>query len=171
MVEVMDVTLRDGEQMNDVSYTPDEKLSTAQVVLAEVQIDRDRDSQRTSERRRARGGKGDLAVESLTRVRRASENLRLHDDEASAPCIDDLGGTVMNVLAKGFLKHLNTRLRKTTEQHLQDIDETVCQAERFSVAINLLVEDWSNDTTNSGTYVPEFINGLATANTLAAATR
>ncbi|MCY4372123.1 MAG: hypothetical protein OXC31_00035, partial [Spirochaetaceae bacterium] len=40
MIEVMDTTLRDGEQMRDVSYTPDEKLSIAQFVLDEVGVDR-----------------------------------------------------------------------------------------------------------------------------------
>ena len=30
-IEILDTTLRDGEQMQDVSYTPDEKLAIAQV--------------------------------------------------------------------------------------------------------------------------------------------
>ena len=39
-VEVMDTTLRDGEQMQDGSYTPEEKLTLAQLLLEEVRVDR-----------------------------------------------------------------------------------------------------------------------------------
>jgi len=39
-IEVMDTTLRDGEQMQDGSYTPEEKLTLAQLLLEEVRVDR-----------------------------------------------------------------------------------------------------------------------------------
>ena len=39
-IEIMDTTLRDGEQTPSVAYTPDEKLSLARMLLEEVGVDR-----------------------------------------------------------------------------------------------------------------------------------
>jgi D-citramalate synthase len=39
-VQIMDTTLRDGEQTPDVSYTPAEKLQIARLLLSEVKVDR-----------------------------------------------------------------------------------------------------------------------------------
>ena len=39
-IEIMDTTLRDGEQMRDASFTPDEKLTIARLLIEEVNIDR-----------------------------------------------------------------------------------------------------------------------------------
>ena len=37
-IEIMDTTLRDGEQTPDVAYTPAEKLQLARFLLAEVKV-------------------------------------------------------------------------------------------------------------------------------------
>ena len=39
LIEIVDTTLRDGEQMQDVSYTPGEKLAIVKVLLDEVRVD------------------------------------------------------------------------------------------------------------------------------------
>ena len=39
-IEIMDTTLRDGEQMQNISYSPDEKLTISQILLTEVKVDR-----------------------------------------------------------------------------------------------------------------------------------
>ena len=39
-IEIMDSTLRDGEQMQDGSYTSDEKLSIAKLLIEEVRVNR-----------------------------------------------------------------------------------------------------------------------------------
>src|SRR5437899_10383832 len=39
-VQIMDTTLRDGEQTPDVAYTPAEKLQLARILLSEVKVDR-----------------------------------------------------------------------------------------------------------------------------------
>jgi len=39
-IEVMDTTLRDGEQTPEIAYTPEEKLQLAKLLISEVQVDR-----------------------------------------------------------------------------------------------------------------------------------
>ena len=39
-LEIMDTTLRDGEQMKDVSYSTQEKLALAKLLLEELSVDR-----------------------------------------------------------------------------------------------------------------------------------
>jgi len=161
MIEVMDTTLRDGEQMRDVSYTPDEKLSVAQFVLDEVGVDRiEIASAQVSAGERA-GAETVLRWANAHGVAERVEILGYTDGEASARWIADLGGKVMNVLAKGSLRHLTTQLRKTPEQHRQDIDDTVRKARRLGVACNLYLEDWSNGMLDSRDYVLELVGGLA----------
>ena len=161
MIEVMDTTLRDGEQMRDVSYTPDEKLSIAQFVLEEVGVDRiEIASAQVSAGERA-GAQTVLRWAAARGVADRVEILGYTDGDASARWIADLGGRVMNVLAKGSLKHLTRQLRKTPEQHLRDIDDTVRTAQRRGVVCNLYLEDWSNGMVDSRDYVLQLLDGLA----------
>lgn len=163
MIEVMDTTLRDGEQMRDVSYTPDEKLSIAQFVLEEVGVDRiEIASAQVSAGERA-GAETVLRWAAARGVADRVEILGYTDGDASARWIADRGGRVMNVLAKGSLKHLTRQLRKTPEQHLQDIDDTVRTAQRQGVACNLYLEDWSNGMIDSRDYVLRLLDEIGRA--------
>ena len=160
MVEVMDTTLRDGEQMRDVSYTPDEKLSIAQLVLDEVGVDRIEIASAQVSAGEREGAQAVLAWAESHGLAERVEILGFTDGAASARWIADLGGRVMNILAKGSYKHLTTQLGKTPQEHLRDIDDAVRQADRLGVVCNLYLEDWSNGMIDSRDYVLELIDGL-----------
>ena len=159
-VEVMDTTLRDGEQMQDGSYTPEEKLTLAQLLLEEVRVDR-------IEIASARVSPGEQ--KAVAEVMRWAERhghggkvevLGFVDRSLSADWILESGAKVMNVLAKGSLLHLEKQLRKSPEQHFEDIRGTVDYAHDKGIICNVYLEDWSNGMLNSRDYVYRMIENL-----------
>jgi (R)-citramalate synthase len=159
-VEIMDTTLRDGEQTSGVSFTDSEKLTIAQLLLEELKIDRiEVASARVSEGE-FKGAKKilDWAAQNgfLDRV----EILGFVDKTISVDWIKDSGGKVLNLLCKGSRKHCEGQLKKTVEQHLTDIAETVDYAHNQGLIINVYLEDWSNGMRTSPDYVDTMIEGL-----------
>ncbi|MBN2395265.1 MAG: 2-isopropylmalate synthase, partial [Candidatus Atribacteria bacterium] len=160
VLEVMDTTLRDGEQMKNVSYSPEEKLTLAKILLDEIKVDRiEVTSAKVSEGEKE-------AVQKI--IQWANQNqysdkveiLGFVDIHESVDWINQLGGRVINILAKGSLKHLTTQLRKTKEQHIQEIKETVAYAHSLGMDCNVWLEDWSNGMIHSPDYVYYFIDNL-----------
>lgn len=166
MLEVMDTTLRDGEQMSGVSYMPDEKLSIAKVLLEEAHVDRIEIASTKVSDGENLGARLVVEWAESRGIVEKVEILGFTDGAESAGWVADLGGKVMNVLAKGSLKHLTNQLSKTPEQHLEDISETVIQADRIGVGCNIYLEDWSNGMINSPDYVFTLIDGLVDTSAL-----
>jgi D-citramalate synthase len=159
-VEVMDTTLRDGEQMQDGSYTVQEKLTLAQLLLDEVRVDR-------IEIASARVSQGELnaVVEVMKWARRHGHGDRVEvlgfvDRTHSVDWILDSGARVMNLLAKGSLLHLEKQLRRTPLEHIEDIRRTVDYAHEKGIDCNIYFEDWSNGMLNSRDYVYQLLDGL-----------
>ena len=59
----------------------------------------------------------------------------------------------MNLLCKGSFKHVTEQLRKTPQQHLDDITAVVNEATRRKIDVNVYLEDWSNGIQHSADYV------------------
>ena len=163
-VEIMDTTLRDGEQTQGVSYTPLEKLHIAKLLLRDLKVDR-------IEIASARVSSGEF--EALSKITEWARHNNLHrkvevlgfvDGDISINWINDAGGKVDNLLCKGSLRHLEKQLRKTPEQHVNDIKGIIRKAETLEMDINIYLEDWSNGMINSQDYVFFMLDSLKDEN-------
>ena len=159
-VEILDSTLRDGEQTNGVSFLPHEKLMMARMLLRDVNVDRlEVGSARVSD------GEKD-AVTMICRYARQIDRLdRVEvlgfvDDHQSIDWIADCGCQTMNLLAKGSLKHCTQQLGKTPEEHISDIRHSVNYARERGISVNLYLEDWSNGMKDSLEYVYQLMDAL-----------
>ncbi len=159
-VEIMDTTLRDGEQTNGVSFVPHEKLSIARMLLRDVNVDR-------IEVASARVSEGEKeAVTAICRWARQSgrlecvEVLGFVDGTTSVDWIADCGCQTMNLLCKGSLKHLTFQLKKTLAEHVGDIKKNVAYAASRGISVNIYLEDWSNGMKDSPQYVHDMVEAL-----------
>lgn len=160
-VEIMDCTLRDGEQTNGVSFVPHEKLSVARMLLLHLNVDRiEVASARVSD------GEKD-AVKAICRWARQAgmlervEVLGFVDGHQSIDWINDCGCRTLNLLSKGSERHLTFQLKKTLAEHVSDIRQSVDYAQSLGISVNLYLEDWSNGMKNSPQYVHDLVEALA----------
>ena len=160
-VEIMDSTLRDGEQTNGVSFLPHEKLVMARKLLHDVNVDRiEVASARVSEGEKEAVTKICRAAEQVGRLERV-EVLGFVDGGKSVDWISECGGRVINLLAKGSLKHCTHQLHKSPEEHIADIRQEVAYAHEKGMKVNLYLEDWSNGMKDSPDYVYQIMDALS----------
>ena len=161
-IEIMDTTLRDGEQTSGVSFTASEKLTIAQLLLTEVKVDR-------IEIASARVSEGEFqAVKKITEWAAANnfldriEVLTFVDGKTSINWMLEAGAKVMNLLTKGSLNHLTHQLKKTPEQHFAEVAAVIELAVMNDIQVNVYLEDWSNGMRNSKEYVLQYLDFLQT---------
>ncbi|MDR1499674.1 MAG: 2-isopropylmalate synthase [Tannerellaceae bacterium] len=160
MIEIMDTTLRDGEQTSGVAFAAHEKLGIAQILIGELGVDR-------IEIASARVSDGEF--ESVKRVAAWAgrtgnlgklEVLGFIDGEASLRWIEEAGCRMVNLLCKGSYRHVTEQLRKTPAQHIEDIRAAVILAGEMKIGVNLYLEDWSNGIKQSPEYVFRLVGEL-----------
>ncbi len=160
-VSIMDTTLRDGEQTCGVSFTFDEKLSMAKLLLEDLKVDR-------LEIASARVSEGELtAVKKIARWAEEHnylekiEVLGLVDGKTSVDWIVGAGCKVINLLTKGSHKHVTQQLQKSPDEHIADIIEVIDYAVSKNIRVNVYLEDWSNGMRNSPEYLYSMIDKLS----------
>ena len=159
-VEILDSTLRDGEQTNGVSFLPHEKLMIARMLLRDLNVDRiEVGSARVSEGEKEAVSMICRYARTIGRLERV-EVLGFVDGRRSVDWIKDGGCTVMNLLAKGSLKHCRQQLGKTPDEHISDIRRVVAYARSHGISVNLYLEDWSNGMKDSPEYVYQLMDAL-----------
>ncbi len=159
-VEIMDSTLRDGEQTSGVSFLPHEKMMIARMLLTDVNVDRiEVASAGVSEGEKDAVSMICKYAESVGKLDRV-EVLGFVDGNRSVDWIRSCGGRVINLLAKGSLKHCTQQLHKTQEEHIKDIRQVVEYATNAGLNVNLYLEDWSSGMRDSIDYVFQLIDGL-----------
>ena len=161
-IEIMDTTLRDGEQTSGISFSPSEKLALSKLLLNELKVDR-------IEVASARVSKGELdAVKQINDWSKENgyqdkiEILTFIDNGISLEWLVSSGAKVQNLLAKGSLNHLKHQLKSSPEEHFKNIEKNLIDAKKNSIVTNVYLEDWSNGMRNSFEYVFDFLDFLAT---------
>ena len=155
-VEILDTTLRDGEQTSGVAFSSSEKLAIARKLIEEVLVDRiEIASARVSE------GEFKCVQQVCTWARETGhlsqvEVLGFCDNGLSIDWIRRAGGQVLNLLTKGSEKHCRGQLGKTPEEHWENIEENVRMACEAGLEVNIYLEDWSNGMLHS----PEYVTGM-----------
>ena len=159
-VEIMDSTLRDGEQTSGVSFLPHEKLMMARMLLNDLNVDRiEVASARVSDGEREAVSmicRYAARIDKLERV----EVLGFIDGGKSIDWAAECGSKTVNLLAKGSLKHCTQQLQKTPEEHIEDIHREVRYAHSKGITVNLYLEDWSNGMKDSPSYVYTLMDAL-----------
>jgi D-citramalate synthase len=162
-IQILDTSLRDGEQTHGVSFSPDEKTNIAKALLGLVRVDR-------IEVASARVSSGELEAVSKIVGWAGEEGLvdRIEvlgfvDRGRSVDWICQAGGRVINLLAKGSERHCRQQLSKTLERHLEDVRETIDIALDKGLAVNLYLEDWSNGYRDNAAYVYALVERIAEA--------
>lgn len=160
-IEIMDTTLRDGEQTSGVSFSASEKLTIAQLLLAELKVDR-------IEIASARVSEGEFqAVKKITEWANTHgyidkvEVLTFVDGDTSIQWMLQAGAKVMNLLTKGSLNHLTHQLKKTPAQHFAEVAAVIALANKNGIACNVYLEDWSNGMRHSKDYVFAYLDFLS----------
>jgi len=162
-VEIMDTTLRDGEQTTGVSFSEAEKLAIARLLLEELKVNR-------IEVASARVSEGEFrSVKRITNWAAKNgclgkvEILGFVDGSTSLDWIESAGGKVLNLLTKGSLRHVTSQLRKTPEEHWKDIELVINEANKRGIEVNVYLEDWSNGMLSSPDYVFFMVDHLSKA--------
>lgn len=157
-IEIMDTTLRDGEQTSGVSFSATEKLTIAKLLLTDLNVDR-------IEIASARVSEGEFqAVKKITDWAKENgyidrvEVLTFVDGDVSVNWMLEAGAKVMNLLTKGSLNHLTHQLKKTEAQHFAEIAAVLKLAKEKGLKSNVYLEDWSNGMRHSKEYVIHYLD-------------
>ncbi len=159
-IEIMDTTLRDGEQTEGVSFTSFEKLQLSRFFLEQLCVDRiEIASARVSM------GEHKTVTEIFEWANQRGYSSRIEvlgfvDGKRSVDWIKSAGGRNLNLLTKGSKHHCEVQLNKTLSEHLKDIQGTLQYAFDENLKVNTYLEDWSNGFLHSPLYVEELIKEL-----------
>lgn len=160
-IEIMDTTLRDGEQTSGVSFSISEKLTITQLLLEELRVDRvEIASARVSEGEFA-SVKAIMDWANFHGYTNRIEVLSFVDQGVSVEWMASAGVKVQNLLTKGSLNHLIHQLKKTPEQHFSEIEAIILLAQNHGISSNVYLEDWSNGMRNSPEYVYQYLDFLS----------
>jgi D-citramalate synthase len=160
MIEILDVTLRDGEQTQGVVFTSEEKLNITKFLLLNLKVNRvEIASARVSDGEK-NSVKNIIEWASKENLENRIEILGFVDKNKTVDWMKESGAKVLNLLTKGSLNHLTNQLKKTPTEHIHDISETIHYSIQNQIKVNIYLEDFSNGYLHSPEYLEIFIPEL-----------
>ena len=160
-IEIMDTTLRDGEQTSGVSFSGSEKLTISKLLISELSVDR-------IEIASARVSIGEFhSVKKICDWAKDEghikkiEVLTFLDNGLSLEWINKTGCKVQNLLTKGSLNHLKNQLGQKPQEHFEKIQKVLDEANKSEILTNVYLEDWSNGMKKSKEYVFSLLDFLS----------
>ena len=159
-LEVLDTTLRDGEQTPGVSFSPAEKLEIARLLLDRLRVDRMEIASAGVSEGEKEAVRSILAWAERREHLNSIEILGFIDNGKSVNWVREIGGKVINLLAKGSEQHCRIQLKKNPLRHYEDVAKEVELAHNAGLKVNLYLEDWSNGMKSNFSYVSGLLNYL-----------
>ncbi len=160
-IEILDTTLRDGEQMSGVHYSPQEKMLIGQCLLKEVGVDRLEYCSALVSEEEKKGLKNFMKWANENALEEKIEVLCFLN-KRSIEWIVDAGCHVANLLAKGSLLHIQKQLKQTPEEHLTLILETIDLAKEHGLRCNIYFEDASRGWLDNPELIFSFADQIKT---------
>lgn len=159
-VEILDTTLRDGEQTPGVSFSPQEKLDIVRLLLSRLHIDR-------MEIASAGVSDGEAAavrdIVNWAEQHGFADNLEILgfiDNGKSLQWAQNNGARTINFLAKGSPEHCQLQLRRSPRKHIDDVTREVANGVNAGLNVNLYLEAWSEGVRYDLPYICELLKSV-----------
>ena len=160
-IEILDTTLRDGEQSPGVSFTPEQRFNLAEKLIKILNVDRieigsalSSDSDLAAFKRIAEWANEEGYQNRL-------EILTYVDHTRSVDWLKDVPCETLGLLCKSSVEHCQIQLGKKPEEHIYDITRTLEYIYENKRQANIFLEDWSRGYEKSKDYVENLLDSVS----------
>ncbi len=161
MIDIVDTTVRDGEQTSGVAFKSQEKLVIVRRLLEDVGVNRCEVSSAKVSPEEQKTLSSIMEWASGCGYADAVEVLSFTDYDKSIDWLEPTGCRHINLLTKGSRRHCEMQLKKSLKEHLSDVEKTIKYAFDKGFKANVYLEDWSNGIKNSPDYVWKMLDKYA----------
>ncbi len=159
-IEILDATLREGEQTDGVSFSAQEKVLISSFLLRELAVDRIEVGSCRVSAGEFEGVKSICAEAEKYGCLDRVEVLGFVDGKVSVDWLRKAGAGVLNLLCKGSARHCSGQLKKSPQQHIDDVKKVIDYAFGHDIKVNLYLEDWSGGMQRNPGYVLSMLDSL-----------
>ena len=152
-IDIVDTTVRDGEQTSGVAFKAEEKLVIVRRLLEEVGVNRCEVSSAKVSPEEQHSLTNIMSWAQDAGYQDNIEVLSFTDYNKSIDWLKPTGCRHINLLTKGSERHCTMQLKKSLDEHLSDVKRTLQYAKDNGFVANVYLEDWSNGIKHSPDYV------------------